>query len=248
MWVTKTSSNLDRDLIRLFQYRHKIIWLYQQSRHIKQTLKKASRTIQKIVDSLSQSLIDSSPNLTQLQKDLANALSISHYYQTNLSYLKEHCSTIEINIDNYKKRIELMSKKDSHSDLVFLEKFMEFATEKCLNQLQTDYQTLSAGFKPLEKFIITVQGIIDIEKTKNERILNKTIAIASVGIGTATLASSSLTGQIKEIVQTLVKIPVNQPTPGYIPWLNFGVSFSLCLLIGIISAFIMGLFLKKESK
>jgi hypothetical protein len=32
--------------------------------------------------------------------------------------------------------------------------------------------------------IATIEGIIEIEKTKNDRTLNHTVAIASVGIGT----------------------------------------------------------------
>ena len=242
----KTISKLHPHFIRLFHYRNKILWIYEQSRQLKYTLKDSSSAVQTIVDSLSHRITDSYLNLNQLQQDLADALSISHYYETNLGYLLEHHSTIKVNTRNYQNRVQAIAQQDPNSDLAFLERFGEFATEKCLTQLNTDYQTLSAGLKPLENFIKTIQGIIDIEKTKNERTLNKTVAIASVGISTASLAASTFTNQAEGIVKTIFPVPPKQPTPPLNLWASFGLSFSLSLVIGLFSAWITWLVLHKS--
>jgi hypothetical protein len=178
-----------------------------------------------------------------LQQDLATALSISHHYERNLGYLQEKATTIEVNAKNYQHCVQAIAQLDPNGDLTFLERFGEFATQKYLSHVQTDYQALSAGLKPLENFIKTIAGIIEIEKTKNERTLNQTVAIASVGISTASLAASALTEQAEGIVKSILPVPVNQPTPALNHWTNFSLTFGLSLLIGIVSAVISGIVL-----
>ncbi|GAB4209294.1 MAG: hypothetical protein Fur006_68930 [Coleofasciculaceae cyanobacterium] len=241
-------GRLYRDVIRLFHYRNKVLWVYEQSRQLKNTLKDSSGIVQKLVDLLPQRLSNSPLNLNQLQHDLAHALSISHHYQINLGYLQEQASTVEINAKNYKNRLQTLAQLDANSDLTFLDGFSELATENYLNHIQTDYQILSAGLKPLETLIKTIEGIIEIEKTKNDRTLNHTVAIASVGIGTASLAASTLTEQAEGIVKGIFPIPANQPTPALNYWMSFGLAFVLSVVIGIASAAITGRMLRKGRK
>ncbi|NEO99602.1 MAG: hypothetical protein F6K58_13170 [Symploca sp. SIO2E9] len=241
--IEKTIGKLYRHFIRLFHYRNKILWVYEQSRQLKDTLKKTYSTIQKIVNFLPQHLASSYINLNQLQQNLADTLSASYQYETRLVSLHTQISTIETNVKNYQSRIQVMAKADANSDLTFLERFGEFAQDKYLNQINTDYQTLNASLKSLDNFIKTIEGIINIEKTKNERTLNKTLAIASVGISTASLAASTLTEQAEGIVKTIPFIPPNQ-----INLWAFCSSFLLSLLIGLIGAAITCNCLNKGNK
>jgi hypothetical protein len=246
--INKTTGQLYRDLMRLFHYRNKIIWVYEQSRQVKKTLKQTATTIQKIINSLSSRIGENNLNLNQLQEDLANALSVSYYYETRLGLLREQQSTIEINLKNYQERVQIMTERDASTNLDFMAKFTDEATYK-LNQIKTDYHSLNSGLKPLENFIKTVEGIIAIEKTKNERTLNKTVAIASVGISTASLAASTFSfDQAKGIVQSKLPVPANQPTPPINLWLSFGLAFLLSLVIGVLSAAITGLILNKKTR
>jgi hypothetical protein len=246
--LKKIIGKLYPNLIRLFHYRNKILWFYEQSRQRKNTLKDGSGIVQKIVDSLPQRLSHSPLNLNQLQQDLARALSISHQYETELGYLQEQGSTIELNAKNYKKRVQTLAQLDPNSDLSFLERICEFAAEKHLSHIQTDYQILSAGLKPLETFIKTIGGIIEIEKTKNERTLNQTVAIASVGISTASLAASALTEQAEGMVKGILPVPPNQSTPALNYWVSFSLTFFLSVFIGIVSATITWWALRKGRK
>jgi hypothetical protein len=246
--IKEIIGKLYRHLIRLFHYRNKVLWVYEQSRQLHDTLKKCSGIIQKLVDSLPDRLSPSSLNLNQLQQDLATALSISHHYETNLGYLQEQATTIEVNAKNYQRRVQAIAQLDPNSDLAFLERFGEYATEKCLSNVQTDYQALSAGLKPLENFIKTIGGIIEIERTKNERTLNQTIAIASVGISTASLAASALTEQAEGIVNGILPVPPKQSTPALNYWVSFSLTFGLSVLIGIVSAAITWWALRRRKK
>jgi hypothetical protein len=246
--LKKIIGRLYRDLIRLFHYRNKVLWVYEQSRQLKTTLKDSSGVVQKLVDCLPQHLSYPPLNLNQLQQDLADALSISHHYQISLGYLQEQASTIEINAKNYKNRVQVLDQLDANSDLAFLEGFSELATEKYLNHVKMDDQILNAGLKPLETFIKTIEGIIEIEKTKNERTLNQTVAIASVGISTASLAASTLTEQAEGIVKGIFPVPANSPTPALNYWTNFGLAFFLSVFIGVASAAITWGVLRKGRK
>lgn len=244
--IKKTIGKLYRDFIRLFHYRNKILWVYEDSRKIKKKVKETAATIEKIILSLSDRIGSSHLNLNQLQEDLANALSVSYYYETRLGDLKEEQATIEVNLKNYQERVQIMSQRDSNNNLEFMNQFSLSATDK-LNQIKTDYNALSSGLKPLENFIKTVEGIIEIEKTKNERKLNQTVAIASVGISTATLAASTLSSdQAQGIVQSILPVPANQPTPPINLWVSFGLAFSLSVIIGLFSAGITARFLNKK--
>ncbi|NER97987.1 MAG: hypothetical protein F6J86_29775 [Symploca sp. SIO1B1] len=246
--LEKTIRKLYRDLIRIFHYRNKILWVYEQTRQLKDTLKDSSRAVQKIVDSLPQRLTKPPLNLQQLQQDLADALSIYYYYQTNLGYLKEHYSTVKINTNNYQRRIQEMVKRDPNNNLDFLIRFGNFATQKYLTQIKNDYQSLSAGVKPLENFIKAIEGIISIEKTKNERTLNQTVAIASVGIGTASLTASTISEQAEGMTKTILPVPANQATPPSNYWASFGLSLIISLVVGLFSAVITALWLKNTGR
>ena len=134
------------------------------------------------------------------------------------------------------------------SDFAFLEKFGELAASRYLTQIKSDCQSLNAGLKPLENFIKTVEGIIEIEKTKNERTLNRTVAIASVGISTATLAASTFTNSAQGIVDGFLPVPPSQPRPTLNLWVSSGLAFLLSLGIGLIGAGITWIALGKRKK
>jgi len=187
-------------------------------------------------------------NLKELQDDLATALSISHYYETWLGYLKAQAVTTTINANNYNLCVESLNALDSQSDLEFLHRFGEFARKQCLDQTQTDDVAFTAGLKPLENFIKTVEGITDIEKTKNERTFNRTVAIASVGISTASLAASTFNSQADPLVKLWLPVPTNQPTPASNLWFSFLLSFLLSVAVGLLGATITWFLLGKRGR
>jgi hypothetical protein len=240
-------GKLYRHLIRLFHYRNKILWVYEQSAQLKASLKTATSTMQQLTDTLPILLTQPKIDLDRLQQNLATALNLSQPYETNLGYFKEQELTIEVNIKNYGLRLEAMAKQDPGCDLTFLSRFEELAREKYLSQLQTDEKILTVGFKPLENYTKTVSGIVEIERSKNERNLNLTVAIVSAGLGTASLMASTFSEQAKELVAVWMPPPQGQiqpPAASY--WASTALAFFVSVGVGLLFAWITWFFLRKR--
>lgn len=204
--ITESIANIYFDLIRLFCYRHKILWAYHQSRKLKSRIKKdfneVQETVKKIRD-LGQQLNNGIPNLEELQKTLTDTLTILSEYAINLSYLDDQGRTIKVNLNNYKKRLEKISRENSNSQLQSMQQFGEFSADKYLLQIETDYINLSPGLTLLQNLISTIQGTIDIYQAKSDRTLNTTIAIAGVGLATSQIASAVILAQPNNYQQHL---------------------------------------------
>ncbi|BAY49354.1 hypothetical protein SAMD00079811_69830 [Scytonema sp. HK-05] len=182
-------------LMRLFAYRHKILWAYSQSRSLKKNLKQAAELVQDTVRKLNDSTNSPGNNINQLQEILAKTPEILLKYTNNLSYLDDQRRTLKINIGNYNKRWQKLKEIDSNSDWQFFQEFSDYAQEKFLEQIEADQGNLSPGLTLMENTIKTIQGIIDIEQTKSDRTLNSTIAVAGVGLATSQIACAVILTQ-----------------------------------------------------
>ena len=188
------------DLMRLCQYRHKIVWSYYQSRYQKSILKREYIEIQPLIAQSSQlpkQLQNDSLNLARLQETLATNLINLSDYTIALNALENQNRTLQINLDNYKARLDEMTIKYTDSDLDFLKFFSEreIYAKKYQRQIEADYANLSPGLTLLQNLNSTIQGIIDLEQTKTDRTLNTTIALAGIGLATSQIASAVIVTQ-----------------------------------------------------
>jgi len=215
---------LYRDLMRLLHFRHKILWIYEQTRLIKHDSKQLGYDIQKLVDRLPDRLSSDRANLNQLQTDLASALQLAYDYDRQQSALQQSRFTLEINADNYRQRLDKMSDRDNNSNLEMLARFSRSARQY-MRQTSTDERALLFGRSSLEDFIDTIENIIKVEHTKNERTLNQTIAVASVGIGAASIAIAALPQE-------------TQPSPpSNLKDFSFsGAKFAFSIIVGLVFA------------
>jgi hypothetical protein len=185
-------------LMRLFQFRNKIIWAYQQSRKLKSDMKQAAQVIHRIVSDLPQQVTADSLNLKLLQNYLSDTLTILSTYATYLSRLEEQQHTINSNLKNYQRRLQTFAKLDSKNRDRLLDCFQPFADhvlEKYQPQLESDIASLSAGLRLLENAIKTIEGIIQLEQTKSDRALSETVAIATVGLGLSAITATVVSTQ-----------------------------------------------------
>ncbi len=233
-----TMSKLYRHLIRLFHNRSKILWLYEESRRLKSFLKGAAETVDCLVSVLSANVKKTSIDLKALQQQLSDALLTSNIYEKNLNYLRDKETEISTNLASYGDRLTRMSLTDKQADLDFLNHFVTLTQEKYLRQIKADTAAFDSALKPLSNFIQTVQGITDIERTQNERVLNQTVAIAGVGISVASLAASSLSNQANQIVQAWRPIPKNQPPSVINLWLSAALILLVSIAVGGLAALI----------
>lgn len=197
--ISTSIADIYFDLSRLFCYRHKIIWAYHQSRKLKSKLKKDFHEVQKIVKKVSelgQQINAGKLNLQELQKTLTDTLTILSHYAIDLNYLDDQGRTIKVNLNNYKKRLEKISRENSNNQRQFMQEFSEFSAEKYLQQVETDYINLSPGLTLLQNLISTIQGTIDIYQAKSDRHLEEFIGIAGVGLATSQIGSAVILAEI----------------------------------------------------
>ncbi len=97
------AAKLNFSWLRLFCYRHKILWAYGQSRYIKQQIKQDYLEIKKCIQVIKK---DTFPglNLKKLKKTLVEAQSTLSRYAIELNCLGDQVRTIEINLLNYQRR------------------------------------------------------------------------------------------------------------------------------------------------
>jgi hypothetical protein len=177
------------DWMRLFCYRHKILWAYGQSRLIKQYIKNYLVTIQKAIE-LSQK-DNSHIELKQVRQSLFQVQNTLTPYSINLSYLDFQGRTIEINLSNYKKRLERMVKQaEGESELNFLEGFSNLVTDKYLLQITKDYEHMEMSSKWLDISINTLRSRVEVDQAERDRNFQNTVGIVGVGLATGSLVMS----------------------------------------------------------
>ncbi|WP_309735965.1 hypothetical protein [Chamaesiphon sp. OTE_75_metabat_556] len=171
------------DWIGLFCYSHKISWAYHQSRALKESLiyhyKKVEDNASKIQNSqnINVKLVD----LQVLFNDVKKILNAYTSDLLNLSFQKQ---IININLVNYRNRLEQIKTKAVQSnDLEFLDRFGDLAEKKYLAQIDKDTENMQLGLKLLETNISALRSQIEIEKS--ERDLNFQNLVTLIGAGTA---------------------------------------------------------------
>jgi hypothetical protein len=176
---SKTIPDTYQDWIKLLHYRHKIFYAYYQSQELKQKLKSANIEIQEIASRLK----TESRSLHHLQHLLFDTLTEFQSYGEKVQSLADQQQTIDTNRENYRSHCEAMIAKDPNQSLQFLLEFETKYGDKYQRQISADRAHLDSGLKVLENLSHTIQGTIQIEQTKSDRITN--ILIASVGSGLA---------------------------------------------------------------
>lgn len=216
----KISKNYQK-LQQLFLSRHKIIWAYWQSQIQKQQLKEQYTKIKGLTNKrndIYQQLKTNTLNLKSLQLDLTNALKHLSDFTIGLNLLNAQAHTIKINRQNYQK----LSPQNA---LTFISYAKQYQT-----QIETDYASLSTKLPLLENFIRTLEGINQIQQTKNEQ--NLTLVIGATGAG---LAASGITA-------TLMSAKI-APPPSPQPNTKEAYSFSLpdAFTISFLAFFLFGI-------
>lgn len=197
--AAKAGAELMYDWMRLFAYRAKILWAYGQTRELKQYLKQDYITIQDCLRQIRGNEYENLP-LSQLKDILNQARSIVSDYTIDVDELGYQLRTIAINLDNYKKRSEIIAQRLTSeefsalatelSDIAFLANFSNLVTEKYLLQVEKDYENLSPGLQRLEFAIATIRGLVEVDRARQERRFQNNITIAGWGLAAAAIAAS----------------------------------------------------------
>jgi hypothetical protein len=171
------------DWMGLCCYRHKITWAYHQSRSIKEALIDHYKKVEdnaKIIKHSQESKV-SLPDLQKIFNDIQNIINKYTIDLLNLSFQKQ---IIDINLVNYRTRLEQIKQKaGAETNLDFLDRFSNLAEKKYLAQIEKDADNMQLGLKLLETNINALRSQIELEKS--ERDLNFQNLVMLVGAGTA---------------------------------------------------------------
>lgn len=196
-----TQTVLDRfpqyhySFLRLFCYRNKILWAYQQSREIKGRLREEFEAIQQAiaaVGKLSGQRPASTAELRQLQEQLTSTLNALSRYAIDLNQLGSQEQTIAVNIENYRQRLQQLEQSDRDNSLASLQQFGQFAAQKYADQVRVDRESFTPGLTLLENLIRTLDGIATIRRTERDRTLDRTVASAGIGLAVSSVTATFL--------------------------------------------------------
>ena len=229
------------DLIHLFCCRNKVLWAYSQSCQLAAQLNADAVSIQNKIRDIGQLHQHKKPNelqMKQLRDVLTETLTLLSRYVINLGDLKAQGRTIELDLENYTKRLAMMERVEGGSNLQFLAQFSEFAADKYLRQVEREHANLSFGLTLLENLIRTVEGITATYQTQSDRTLNSTIAAASVGLTTsAVLATTAVASSVLIVQPSQSKNIVTFQT----------TAFALSLLVGALTGLIAWRILRQNN-
>lgn len=161
------AAEFNFDWMRLFCYRNKILWAYAQSRYLKQQLKADFVPLQKGITDL-RTVSYPKPKLKLLTPILEKAQNTLSRYSINISYFDYQLRNIEINLDNYKKRLVTLQEKPDRETINSL--LPKELTSLIQNPAITSLISNSA-LSPLLSQLTNSQGFLDLkflEKFSND--------------------------------------------------------------------------------
>lgn len=216
--TAQKAAKFDDSWMRLFGYRHKILFASGQSRYLKQQLKKDFVAIQEGIEGISDIAQASSQKLelSELRQILSKAQKTLSTYPINLIHFDFQIRNINLNLNNYKKRLDTLQEKADFSNFIFFEGFIKYIENKDLIQLQSDYDNLKPGLELLEglmKSITFLRSIIEIDQQQRERRFQNNIAIVGVGVGSASVVATTSSNSIEAIKKL-------KPVKKYLDWLQ----------------------------
>jgi hypothetical protein len=219
------------DWMRLFEYRHKILWAYAQSRLLKQTIKNYFTAIEEDRESLNLNQ-PKEKEFEKCRKTLMRVQDALNNYTIDLNRLEFQNRTIDINLRNYKKRLERIEEKAGNK-LEFFEKFTKLVTDKYQLQITKDSENLERAMKLLENTISAVRSRVEVVKAERDRNFQDAIAILGVGWSVASFLPSP--DKLSENANDPVRIFLTQsPLPP--AWVKPAIPLVYKLSVALVAA------------
>ncbi|MCT7986140.1 hypothetical protein NG796_22975 [Laspinema sp. A4] len=239
----------------LLFYRSKIIRAFHDSRHTYGELTTYYRELDPFLDRLQDKLDTANPDakddayLDDFKAQLKHLSSDTLQYSRLLGKMKDFTNTIEINLYNYKERIEEICAKlgIDKEELSFLKHFGEETAPHLRTQIKADLGYFEQGTKLMDQAIASIRGIVEIDQAKRDRLrleqekqrdrnLETLIYVISAGLAGAGIAASSsgyLTAGSETGEMTIQWMPdFNQPLHPFTKVL--GISIAIGFLLGFV--------------
>ena len=171
-----------------------------------------------------------------------NIQNILNKYTIDLLNLSFQKQIIEINIVNYRTRLEIIKQKaGEESDLKFLDQLSNLVEKKYLPQIDKDRENMQLGLQLLETNIKALRSQIELEKSERDRNFQNLVTL--VGAGTAVIALIDYKG---EKCRAIFSVPKDTRDPRCDNFFVGGVVIPMVsiILLGGTALFFKWLYLK----
>lgn len=211
------------ELQRLFYYRHKVVWSYQQNEIIKQEL------VREKFFPLPEETILGAPGLSEseaLRADLGELRMILYRHRVKfdrhtrgIAGLTLQLETLKTNLNAYQTRLERIDGKAQNRekyatplDLTPWSDFIDDTTATYQEQIRQNIASLKPGLTVREQHINTLKAIIETAQAERDRAFQLFVESAGVGLGTAgftgTVLNTTLETYIEEHPRTTTFVTV----------------------------------------
>ncbi|WP_448266406.1 hypothetical protein [Nostoc sp. DSM 114159] len=184
--TSNQSGKFYSDWMRLFYYRHKIVWAYSQSRLLKHSLQTYFTKIKVGSNAIEQATSQGS-ELNTLHKTLVDVQNTLNEYTIDLTILDFQGGTIDINLSNYEKRLGRIKQKshkiqsNQETEVKFLTEFSKLVKDKYRLQITKDSENLERGLKLLSDTINAVRSRVEVEKAERDRNFQTFVSLLAAG-------------------------------------------------------------------
>lgn len=172
-------------ILQLLCCRHKIDFIYQESRDIYLKARKSYGKLETQVETFSTIIENPKTRLESLQQILEKIPKDYLYYSRYVRDLKTHKAALETNIKNYKICLEKI-KKTSETPLRWQE-FLNKTSRTRHIQIKTDINFLSTGQQLFEQLLTAIRSIAEVDRLESDRHLERTIQIICIELGLGVL-------------------------------------------------------------
>ncbi|NEP00325.1 MAG: hypothetical protein F6K58_16930 [Symploca sp. SIO2E9] len=237
--TAEKSARFYHHWLRLFSYRHKVLWAYAQSRFLKRTIKNRYTDIEEDKQSISENQTNyQQEKLSDLLRRVQDSIKA---YTIELYQLEFQGGIIEINLSNYQKRLESIQERlpviagQAEDNLSFLEKFTKLVKDKYLLQIAKDSNNLKRILKLQEDTINAMRSRVEVAKAERDRNFQDAIAILGVGWTVASFVPSP-----DKLSETLIfsKPPFSEP------WLKPAIPLAYKLSVALVAAVLAWLLIR----
>ena len=229
--VLQGITDSDEWIMNLLCCYHKILFIsyaandsYQKARTIYSQLQQEIQDFQNLV---SQPKLD----IQDLEKLLLELPKKSFGYTEYLQNLEIQKTAIITNIKNYQICLDKITAINNNQIPQFWQLFLNQECQKWQEQIQTDINYLTPGQELFSQLIETIRGIVEIEQTKRDRSLERTIQVLGIGFGGGAIVSGVVVQHIDKIEIIKQPIPVISPN-------NPPNQFSSALVLSLLATFL----------
>ena len=196
------------DLQNMLCCRHKILYIYHQSRYCNQQARQLYSWLEEIIK-LPQLSNEPTERVEQLKEWLVELPEKQLRYEHRWRDMEDHKTSMATNLDNYRQLLGVIPANEG-DDREFLEKFGNLTEKKYQRQIEVDMSFLAPGRSLFAQLVATTRGLVEIETQKllqkqeeSDHSLERTIQVVGVGLGTEAIVASSSGHIDKELKESL---------------------------------------------